>query len=208
MADGKLNTKAKQSRADRLAAAAKARRRKHIQLRVAIAAGVALAVAVVAIVFVNDRRERNELKSKLQAGSCVSDGRSDTDHGPGRNHVPAPIYKVDPPAGGDHLITAAPAGRYTSDTVLPDGQLVHSMEHGYVVLWVRPDADETITKAVDELFDRHSRDVLVVPRPSLKTPVAATAWGHRLLCQAADAQALDLFVNTFANKGPEAVPHR
>lgn len=166
-------------------------------------------MGIAAFVFVSDRRDRNELVKRLESGSCQYDNKSDDDQGSAqsRNHVAAPTYTVEPPSGGDHLAQPAPAGRYTLANTPPDGQLVHSLEHGYIVLWHRPDVDEATMRVVNEIADRHDRDVLTVPRPSLPTPVAATAWHDRLLCQAPDAEALERFVDRFANKGPERVPH-
>lgn len=197
----------KPTRAERLAAAAAARRRRQLQVRAAIMGGVVLVVAVAAFVFVSDRRDRNELVKRLESGGCDYDGESDSDQGPGLNHVAAPFYSVNPPAGGDHLAQAASAGRYTLENVPPDGQLVHSLEHGYIVLWHRPDADEATMQVLNDVADKYDRDVLIAPRPSLPTPVAATAWHDRLLCQAPDPAALELFVESFVNKGPEKVPH-
>jgi len=51
------------------------------------------------------------------------------------------------------------------------------------------------------------KDVLVVERPTLTVPVAATAWGHRLLCQEVEREALVTFTGQYVNKGPEDVPH-
>lgn len=178
-----------------------------MQVRAAIAGAVALAVAVVAFVFISDRRAKSRLVARLESGGCEFDNRADPDAGPPRNHVAAPRYEVDPPAGGDHLAQAAPAGRYTMADAPPDGQLVHSLEHGYIILWHRPDADEATLATIGEIFDRHARDVLVVPRPSLPSAVAATAWHDRLLCSAPEPEALELFVTSFVNKGPEKVAH-
>lgn len=145
------------------------------------------------------------------------DAYSDT--GPGSVHTDNPGYKgplrpldnphytVDPPSGGDHLNGAVGPGVYAGANVAPDGHLMHSLEHGYVIIWIRPDLPAPDLQAVKKVFDDHRRDVLVVARASLTDPVAATAWGHRLLCPTVPSAALDTFVLTFANKGPEAVPH-
>lgn len=200
-------TKRKPTRAERLAAAAAARRRRQLRTRIAIAAGVATAVAVAVIVIVSDRRDHKERVQKLESGNCDFDTRSDRDQGQGSNHVPAPTYSVEPPAGGDHLAEAAGPGRYSVREAPPDGQIVHSMEHGYVVLWHRPDADEATMKVLNDIAARHERDILVVPRASLPGSVVATAWHNRLSCGATDPAALELFVRTYTNKGPERVPH-
>jgi hypothetical protein len=89
---------------------------------------------------------------------------------------------------------------------------VHSQEHGYVVIWYHPDLPAAELAVLHQVFDAHAKDLLVVPRASMQKPVAATAWlsddsRRRLLCDHAEAKTLSGFVESFANKGPEAIPH-
>jgi len=195
------------TREERLAAAAAARRKQSIRNRALLAAGVVAALVVVSFVIVSDRRERDQEAAQLESGSCRFDRESDPDGGPNRNHTPTPTYKLNPPAGGNHTPQAAGAGIFTEANAPVDGQIVHAMEHGYVVLWYRPDLDEASLNTYRELAQRHERDVLVVPRPSLEQPVAATAWHARLLCDAVDVDATERFINAYVNEGPEKVPH-
>ncbi len=200
-------TRTKPTKAERMAAVRRARRRKALIVRVAVAGIAAVVVVGVAARVVGGRKESGDVRRQLTAGSCTFDTRADpTDPAPA-NHVANPTYRVEPPAGGNHSPQAAPARTYTEDQVPPDGQLVHALEHGYVILWHRPDLSREDRAALQEVADRHEQDVLVVPRPRLPTPVAATAWGNRLLCRTMEADALDLFTREYRNKGPERVPH-
>jgi len=112
-------------------------------------------------------------------------------------------YTIDPPAGGDHDPMPAPAGFYDTTDVPTDGHLVHSLEHGFVVIWYRPGSVSSST--VDGLRDlaRRHRWVLVAPRPSLPTALAATAWHRRLLCPDGASGPIGNFVTAFRNQGPE-----
>ncbi|MDQ3569033.1 MAG: DUF3105 domain-containing protein [Actinomycetota bacterium] len=195
------------SRSQRLEAARRARRRKSLLVRLAIG-GIAVAlVAGVAVRVLAGRSQEEQTRRQLTAGSCTLDSRADpTDPAP-NNHVPNPTYQVDPPAGGNHAPQAARSAIYTQGQVPPDGQLVHAMEHGYVIFWHRPDLSQKDREALLEVAGRHRVDVLVVPRPSLPTTVAATAWERRLLCGAVEPDALDLFTRSYRNRGPEKVPH-
>jgi hypothetical protein len=195
------------TRAERLAAAQRARRRRTLRNRAMVAGAVLVVVGAIVAVVMNNRRSAEATIDRLEAGSCQFDRRSDRDDGPGRNHVPNPTYSVNPPAGGNHDPQAASAGNFTAESTPTDGQIVHAMEHGYVVLWYKPDLAPDAQTRLRDLFGKHSRDVLLVPRPSLPRPVAATAWGRRLLCGDADVAALDLFITSFRNQGPEKVPH-
>jgi hypothetical protein len=147
--------------------------------------------------------------------ACVADAEMDvystkdgvvhTDHpsyaGPLGN---PPKYTADPPSGGDHLSPSVGAGVYRGDNVPPDGVLVHSLEHGYVILWFQGDEDFDV---VEDAAREHPRDTIVVQRPSMDVPVAATAWGRRLLCESVDPATLAEFVEERRNQAPEKVPH-
>jgi hypothetical protein len=139
------------------------------------------------------------LRTSLEQAGCTVDSSAD----PGRKHVPQATYTIDPPAGGDHDPVPAPAGFYDPTDVPTDGHLVHSLEHGFVVIWYRPGSVPPST--LDGLRDlaRRHRWVLVAPRPSLPTPLAATAWHRRLLCPDGASGPIGNFVTAFRNQGPE-----
>ncbi|MFN2505505.1 MAG: DUF3105 domain-containing protein [Acidimicrobiales bacterium] len=163
-------------------------------------------VGSVAAVVISNRRASERTISRLEAGACQFDRESDDDAGQGRNHVSGSVrYATDPPAGGNHSVPVAEPLVY-SGQVPPDVQLVHALEHGDIVLWYRPDAAPALIDELSGLADRYEGDVLVVPRPSISTPVAATAWHRRLLCPEFERAALDLFVRSFRDKGPEKPP--
>lgn len=119
----------------------------------------------------------------------------------------SPQYTVNPPSGGDHLSRATPVGVYQGANVPADGNLVHALEHGYVILWFRSDVANSERAALDSVFQELRRDTLLVERTDMPTPVAATAWGQRILCQSADRKTLADFVVSARNKAPEKIPH-
>ncbi len=149
----------------------------------------------------------SDLKARLTANGVASyDERSD----PGQNHVPqlgSVKYTVDPPAGGAHSPTGADPGWYVGHQVPPDMTAVHSLEHGYVDIWVRPDLSRADLDAIHKVFASFQMDVLVLPRASLQVPVAATVWHRRLLLNRVDPQVLVDFIAAYRNQGPEAIPH-
>jgi hypothetical protein len=183
-------------------AAAQARRRQARRRRLLTGALVLLAAAAVAAYVVLAQRTDDELERVLTGGSCEVDTRSDTISG-GDGHVASPVYEVDPPAGGDHLASVARAGVYEGEAVPADGALVHALEHGYVVAWHRPDLPAEQKEQLAQFASRHDGDVIVAERAGLAQPVAATAWGQRLLCERVEPGPLDRFAEEHVGGGPE-----
>jgi hypothetical protein len=158
------------------------------------------AVAVAALVNSRSGDDKSErLKGVLTAGSCQVDTRSDS----GSEHVASPTYKVDPPAGGKHEPVAAQPGIYDNGPLPSDGKLVHALEHGFIILWYRPDAPPDVIDKLATLGDEYGNATLVAPRPSMDVPVAATAWHQRLLCKDYEERALRAFIDAYTDKGPE-----
>lgn len=197
------------TRAERLAAAEAARRRKAARNRALIAGGLIAVLALLTVTIINSRRSDQRVISALESsGNCEYDSRTDSDRGTGNNHVTGNVsYEVNPPSGGNHNPSPSPPGIFTVDNTPPDAQIVHSLEHGYVTIWHRPDVDTATLDGLKGVANKYSRDVLLVPRASLEQPVAATAWHRRLLCERSDVEALDRFVREYRNKGPEKVEH-
>jgi hypothetical protein len=168
---------------------------------------VAVLVGVLGLSLVRSARSSGEaplsgaLRASLEQQDCTVDSRRDE----GQKHVPAATYSVDPPAGGDHDPVPSPAGFYDEGNVPSDGHLVHSLEHGFVIVWYRPTAlRDDLLRELRGLADRH-RWVLVAPRITLPRGFAATAWHRRLLCpDGADLRGpISTFVTEFRDKGPE-----
>jgi hypothetical protein len=197
------------TRAERLAAAETARRRKATRTRAVIILGVVAVIALLVVTISASRRSNDRTIAKLEAsGSCKYDSKTDTDAGPGNNHVNGDVqYKTDPPSGGNHNPNPAAAGTYTVDNKPPDAQIVHALEHGYVTIWYKPDVAPATLTELQTLAAKYDRDVLLVPRASMAKPVAATAWHRRLLCTQPDTSALETFITSYRNQGPEKIPH-
>ena len=165
---------------------------------------VVLVGGVVAALWSRDRADRRA-REVLSAGACTLDSEHDPERTlvGGNYHVPNPAYSVEPPAGGDHSDRAAGPGSYRAAQVPPDGELVHAMEHGYVVLWHRPALSDADRTALQDLQRRRNRETLLVERPGLEFPVAATAWHQRMLCGQVEIDSLERFIDQYVDKGPE-----
>ena len=188
------------------AARQKQQRSETLRRWLATAGLVVVVLAAIGGYLLFDRQRDAELREALTSGSCEVDTRSDRTGPAGQNHVPAPTYSVNPPAGGDHLASAARAGVYAGSSVPADGLLVHSLEHGYVIAWHSPDLPAEQKEQLEEFQRRHEDDVIVAERADLPVPVAATAWGHRLLCEQVEPEVLERFFDERVGDGPEDVP--
>jgi hypothetical protein len=197
------------TRAERLAAAEAARRRKATRTRALISVGVVAVLVLLTVTIAASRRSNDRTVAKLEAGgSCKYDSKTDADSGAGNNHVNGDVqYDTNPPSGGNHNPNPASAGTYTTTNTPPDAQIVHALEHGYVTIWYKPDVAAATITDLQTLAAKYDRDVLLVPRASMDKPVAATAWHRRLLCTQPDVSALDTFVTSYRNQGPERIPH-
>lgn len=191
------------TREERLAQARRDRRRRQVRTRILIVSAVVVIVAAIVVNVIVNRRSAQRVISALEAGACDYDTRSDA----GREDVQTPpTYRVDPPAGGVHAASPARAGAYRAAQSPPDGEIVHALEHGLIAVWYRPDLPEETAVRVRELADRFPDDVMVLERPSLSVPVAATAWHRRLLCSEVDRPTVMRFIEAYRGDGPENVP--
>ena len=126
-------------------------------------------------------------------------------------------YKDNPPTNGRHYVIPAEDGVYGGDPP-QDEALVHSLEHGRVVIWVKPnvskDARATIRAVAD---DQEGFQMLLVRRRNMPYEVAATAWsrdpapegtGHTLGCDRWSPDTIDAlraFLDQHRGNGPEDV---
>lgn len=187
---------AQRSRKDKEAAALKRR----------LIVSALLLVLLGVILFLALRPESGpSVQEQLEAGpgSCRYDTEFDGDKANQGDHVPNPTYEVDPPAGGPHLASPANPGFYPGEKTPADGNLVHAMEHGFVVLWIDLELSDEKMEQVEELSDQFGRELIVVERPALTGEVAVTAWHKRLLCGELVPTKVATFTNEFKDEGPE-----
>ena len=126
-------------------------------------------------------------------------------------------YDTKPPTSGKHYEIPKDDGAYES---APDQkELVHSMEHGRVIIWFRkslPEGDRADLKA---LYDEDPYQIIVTPdNTGMTYAVAATAWnadpqpngtGRLLGCSKVTPEmydALRTFKDEHRSNGPENVP--
>ena len=163
--------------------------------------GIAIATTVIIGVGVwllgaQGTKEQTKLSKPLIGEAMVNEGA---------NHVPAGTkvdYNSNPPTSGPHYADSQPAGIY--DKEVPDGNLIHSMEHGAVILWFKSDISASDSAKLKSIFNESSvSKKIMVPRNSLDVPIALTSWGRLLKLQIIDKDQIKTFMETNEDRGPE-----
>jgi hypothetical protein len=125
-------------------------------------------------------------------------------------------YSTNPPTSGKHYEVPVQDGIYGDAP--QDEQLVHNMEHGRVIIWVKPSAPKDVRANMRALVDDDSYQMVLVPRPNMPYEVAATAWdadpapngtGELMTCTKVTDKtydALAAFRDEHRSKGPEPIP--
>jgi Protein of unknown function (DUF3105) len=125
-------------------------------------------------------------------------------------------YNTNPPTTGRHYELPAQDGIYGDAP--QDEELVHGMEHGRVIFWVKPSLAEEQRANIRALVDDDPYQMFLVPRANMPYAVAATAWnadpapegtGRMLLCDEVNDKtydALAAFRDEHRSQGPEPIP--
>ncbi len=148
----------------------------------------------------------------LALAGCGGGGLLDTDDivefpDEGRQHVAegTPItYNTDPPTSGTHYPPSQPGGHYTRE-ILP-GYLVHSMEHGTVIIYYNPTVSAAQQNELRDIIEPHLGNfatVIAVPRNDPEYPIILTAWRHWQRLRTYDANKIRDFIDLRLGKGPE-----
>lgn len=138
-----------------------------------------------------------------------------------RTHITAGTagsdYNSNPPTSGVHWPSPAKNGVF--DKPLPDEQVIHNLEHGYVWISYREEQKEATPGAevkpglssdeVKQLVDIVKDDdwkVILTPRVKNDTKIALASWGRLLNLEEMDADKIKDFIKTYRNRGPEKTP--
>lgn len=132
----------------------------------------------------------------------------------GRTHVKEGEivkYNSNPPTSGPHYPEWKKPDIYTEPQ--EDGYLIHSLEHGYVILSYNCDAKpkdgskvdcDTLKKQLSDVFkEKGAWKLIVVPRPNLDVPIALTAWTYVDKMDKFDKNRIVAFIDALRDKGPE-----
>jgi hypothetical protein len=223
-------------REERLAreAAAKSAERRRRMLGLGVGGGLAAAAVVAVVVAIaaggggsSDKpkaaptntapipaQKISDLSGAAKAAGCTV--QSFTPGPNDRTHTESRVnYKQNPPVFGPHNPVWASDGDYVGQGAPPTEKLVHPLEHGRVVIWYKPTLPQRQISQLETLFSEpisgkpEGYKQILVDHPSLPGAVAASAWGHQLICPQFNDKVFDAlraFRAAYVDKGPESVP--
>lgn len=150
-------------------------------------------------------QRETDLRAAVEAAGC----RVQSFPSEGDDHVQPPVsYRANPPHSGDHVEIPAEDQAYTE---APQAEaLVHSLEHGRIVVQFRPGTPAEARGALKALYDEDPYHMIITPNGTgMEYAAAATAWRRTLSCdQAGDGMydAIRAFRDSYRDRGPEDVP--
>jgi hypothetical protein len=149
----------------------------------------------------------------IEAGACTATVQQHPNEG--AMHVdclPVPTYGTKPPSSGNHYPIWADYKTY--DAPVPWGHLVHSLEHGAIVIVYNcPGGCPDEVAAAQEMIDAlpvddtctapTQRRVILAPDPTLDVRWAASAWTWTLRAPCFDAPTFSAFATAHYNHAGE-----
>lgn len=120
----------------------------------------------------------------------------------GEPHDP---YNSNPPTSGPHIGNGVAGAGIKSEPVA-DELVLHSLEHGAVVLWYREDIKQEDLYRLKNVFNEASGKKIMVPRKDMDTIIALTSWGYLLRLESVDDVRIKEFIETNNDRAPEKAP--
>jgi hypothetical protein len=122
----------------------------------------------------------------------------------GRNHIGADRqpsnWNSTPPTSGDHLATPLPPGVYPGEQDMR--ALVHSMEHGYVVIVYKGIPQDQVDQLREFVDQRDGSKLILAPYSGLEqNGVALAAWRNLEILQRVNMDVVQAFVNDYMLPG-------
>ncbi|PIQ68045.1 MAG: hypothetical protein COV91_06215 [Candidatus Taylorbacteria bacterium CG11_big_fil_rev_8_21_14_0_20_46_11] len=145
--------------------------------------------------------ENSERLSRPMMGEKIPDlGSIHVDRGEAH-----PEYNSNPPTSGWHFGDGV-AGPGVKTSPVPDELVLHSMEHGAVVVWYREGLEQSEVDKVTRAFNVSSGKKILLSRKDLDVPVALTSWNYLLKLETIDEQKIQEFIETNNDRAPEKAP--
>lgn len=152
-------------------------------------------------------RQVSDLDEAVEAANCeLEEPREE-----GNDHVPPSTdveYEANPPTSGDHYAVPADDGAYVEPP--ETGALVHTLEHGRILIQFDPTVPDQVKGDLKALYDEDPYHMVIAPNATdMPHEVAATTWNRSLGCREMNDEVFDAiraFRDEYRDKGPEFVP--
>lgn len=178
----------------------------------AIAVVVLLLAAGIYVTTLSDGDESTSIETRSLPENGDQSLLEDVERFPsqGRSHVSPGTgidYATSPPTSGPHYGDWTDAGYYEETPAA--GYLVHSLEHGAVVIYYDPDAltpeAEESLRAFAGAHQDQWASVVVAPNPNddPESPYVLTAWRTMLRMDEYDPEVVRAFLAEYLGRGPE-----
>lgn len=168
--------------------------------------GVLAAVVVVAAIFVISRGGDAQTSTDISSDGLMGSAVAATDTKTDRQHIADPLLlqipNGEPPTRGPHFAVPHATGIFQQP--VPDGNAIHSLEHGIVWISYNPaKVDNATIKGLQDLGRQYAVDVIVSPRPENAKAIAIVSWGQILTLDKFEKDTLEKFITTNRNRSPE-----
>ena len=174
--------------------------------KVFIGIGLVTLVIIVGGVFFISGQSNNQNQNSLSTQTSTKPLMGQEVSIQGQTHIKRgekhPAYNSNPPTSGWHYGDGV-GGAGIHDTEIPDELLVHSLEHGAVILSYNASLPASDVEKLKQIFRQTTGKGIMVPRSNLDAPIALTSWGRLLKLQSIDEKTIKAFFTTNSNRGPE-----
>lgn len=121
-------------------------------------------------------------------------------------------YQSYPPSSGTHYGKTADYG--FKDLEAPEGQLVHNLEHGAIVIYYKPGTQVDVLQELRDVYAnfppaKYGKVKMVITpysNPKMQTPIEIASWTRVQPFASFDRDGLLKFYQANVDKGPEDVP--
>lgn len=182
------------------------RRARTRKLYTTVIVGIVIAGIVGLVLWQRSRSEAKREASATTAAAAGCDPVKEFDD-EGARHVPPTQtvnYKTNPPTSGNHYDATAQTGIHPSP--VPNGNQVHNLEHGHIVIQYKEGLDQALLTGLEDLVQSDRTALILAPRPDMPFQLAFTSWGRLQGCNTPTAKAVDAakdFAGRFKGKSPE-----
>lgn len=177
------------------------------RLLVVLGVVVAAAVALVVVVAGGNRVDEEALR-RVGAGLGSCGGIVDVPPTGASDHRQGTIeYDRSPPNSGPHAPNWVRVGdrRFAPGDAPPVEQVVHNLEHGYVVVWYNPTAPD-LALLDEALAAADTRKLFAMPwaEGGMSARYMLTAWGHEQPCNGVSGEAIADFIKAYGGSNGDA----